>query len=471
MENTDTRLTKPDVSQEAEINVYQIGYDLQNGDRRPEGRLERIAEKLCIMPSDIADVYVFGAVDNPSWVDDPQTKDMSGIEEIRYYRSQIPPNEERATLIYETYESVNGLALAHTVSAVRSMLYEYLRWTNKGEEETYLTEKLTQLIALADRGRPIKEILDEIDPPGIFTGLQHAFERHHTDWEKILEATINLYQRMETSGKDFSYRKILLRLTLLHQTIHAGGGGFLEHMLMPGKKDLGNELLLRFWAEDTKLTDFSVATYGSRRAIKLLQKDRLQRPPFSIFSPEKVSSEEEQILLAKNLLREHVLLGRIDRVAQSMQRYPIFNTIYHNIFGGILRPEDYLMEMAKNYLEAAVETNSIDPAVIVKRLAKNSDTLTSGLEVVQNPAFFASLAPETQEAVAKGIIRTLEEDDTSSKERRRILQFIELSEILDSERINHSQEEGIMQGVRKIAAAIEENDISYSIAHRILRES
>lgn len=443
--------------------IEEVGFFLQESNFEPNETQERLVNRLSLRASDITDVYLLSYIDEPSSVDDPRTIGMKLQEEARYHESR--QDYERSKLFYDVADYSRELAVRHILASTRAMLYEYKRWVSKDGDSEDLLESFQDLVDKAESGMQPGEILEGVDVGKTIIFLRDQFKTHNVNWSKVCEATIDLKHSVDESKDVFSHRDLLVKMTLLHQQMHAGGGGALELMLRPGQKDLGNELLLRFNSDDPRLTDVSMFDFGSKRAKILFQTDRRQRKPFAILNPERISEEEIQILLAKSLLGDPALSQRIDRASKSMRHYLLFSTVLFNVFGGDLNPQDELMDRAKNYLRSAVEVNSIDPSSILENYLKKDNSMDV-LDVAQGPTFFASLKSKIQEEIIHKADSTLSSDD--SEARIKALTFLEVSGVLDNENIDSKLRSRLVNQLKTAKPKAPEDTREYYFFVRLL---
>jgi len=462
--------TKPIIAPTVEvkrpsIDVGYLGLQLQSSDSKPSENLSKLSDRLSIRCSDVADMYLLSFVDESHHIDDPKTKGMNGKEEIQYYFTKTPPDYERAKLLYETYDLAKEIATKHVLSATRAMLYEYKVYVPKEAVEDELTRHFSKILQEADSGNNPRDILSNLNVDDVLGKLEKAFEGHDVNWVKVCQSTRNLHNTLKSTSETLSFRELTTAMTLLHQRIHAGGGGVLELMLYPSEKYLGNGLLLRFRSESPKLTELSMFRYGSQEAKKLFQTDRRQRHPFAQQIPEPVDEEEEQILLAGSLLNNSVFLARADRVATSLSEYPLFKTILNNVFGGQLNPEDSLLLLAKDYLTAAVEKKTINPSTIVHTLIEKQ-LYKDVFRLAGSSSFSTGLSPEVKAEITSTAMTSL--TNTSLEVREDVLLFIERSDILFDEQIPKANRSDLVEAVKKLLSTSPIKSYEYIVAKRIV---
>ena len=240
-------------------------------------------------------------------------------------------------------------------------------------------------------------------------------------------------------------------------------------MLEPGQKQLGNELLLRFNSEDTRLTNVSMFEFGSIKAKKLFQKDRRQREPFTLLNPEVISEEETQILLSESLLKDSALSQRIDRASKSLQHYPLFGTVLFNIFGGDLNPQDEQMDMARHYLQSSIDTKSVNPSIILDHYLKDGGEKSLDVfYIAQNPNFLSSLSSETQNNILQRVITTLSKEN--SDDRIKALMFIEISGVLNNNGYGQNLRNELLTTIGESQVKAEPDSKEYYLYERLLVE-
>lgn len=466
MAELNTEIIVPPMSVDTK-KLDEIGYFLQDNNTKPNEEQEKITSQLCIKASDIADVYLLSHIDEPSGADDPKTTNMSTLDEIKYHTGKL--DDDRSVLFADTADYSRSLAMKHVLAATRAMLYEYKRWTSKDTGYEELIPSFTKMINMAEKGQGVSAIMQEVDIANTLNILKTQFKNHHNEWSAVCEATTNLYQEIAKTQDSLSHRGLLVNMTFLHQATHAGGGGVLELMLEPGQKQLGNELLLRFNSEDTRLTNISMFEFGSIKAKKLFQKDRRQREPFTLLNPEVISEEETQILLSESLLKDSALSQRIDRASKSLQHYPLFGTVLFNIFGGDLNPQDEQMDMARHYLQSSIDTKSVNPSIILDHYLKDGGEKSLDVfYIAQNPNFLSSLSSETQNNILQRVITTLSKEN--SDDRIKALMFIEISGVLNNNGYGQNLRNELLTTIGESQVKAEPDSKEYYLYERLLVE-